>query len=922
MSTKYFALLTQLGADKLANAAALGTKIEITHMAVGDGGGSLPTPDTKQTKLINEKRRAAINTLSIDPKNTNQIISEQVIPESEGGWWIREIGLFDKDGILIAVGNCAESYKPQLQEGSGRTQTIRMILIVSSTESVTLKVDPSVVLATREYVDDSIQKHSNSRNHPDATLKEKGFVILSSAVDSNSETHAATPKAVKAAYDFANAANNNANGRVPSGRKVNGKALSEDIHLKASDVDAYNKTETDARVNDAKAQAKAANDNADGRVPAGRKVNGKALNADIALNAEDVGAYNKGETDIRVNEAKALANARLEKNQNGADIPDKDVFNRNIGSGRAFSGAISIGGGGIWTTGEFIAWLKSQGAFQHPYWMCKGTWSYASNRRITDSGCGSIHLAGAVVEVMGIEDVMTIRVTTATTSVDGCIENALFTYGNHGKDYRPGWRRDYNTVNKPTADDVNAYNKSETDSRVNAANENANTRLEKNQNGADIPNKPKFVENLGLAETKNQAQNALPRSGGEVTGDITISTDSEISWRRNTDMAAIGFKNTGDGDTDSYMWFKTADNGNEYFKWQHSLSGGGTNEWMSLKSDNLRVKGHSVYHEGNKPTAGEVGAVSASGGVYNQSFDFKAINTQNLHLKYDKDKHNYISWYEDAERSAYLGFPSDNVKYFTIANEKLNSILTLHADSVTHNSRKLAFQDENYTKFESDNRFIRLNTSTKTSGYILSKTANYLEDTNARHLGRSGFLRPNGVDNLGSLAIHVAHPSVEKAQHSRGISFSYGSSGDDRFRISTYAFDENGKFQGQKRILTEDDLASTRNTIKKEPNGWWKCGDTGLIIQWGKWNNPYKTNDLGGHNGIPHGTNFTQNFAIPFSNMCFNIMPNITNSDTRDNINSPTIIIHSFDKNKFIFQTGEHWSIVQNSSIYWLAIGY
>ncbi|WP_193756995.1 phage tail protein, partial [Xenorhabdus sp. KJ12.1] len=214
MSTKYFALLTQLGADKLANAAALGTKIEITHMAVGDGGGSLPVPDTKQTKLINEKRRAAINTLSIDPKNTNQIIAEQVIPEAEGGWWIREIGLYDKDGVLVAVGNCAETYKPQLQEGSGRTQTIRMILIVSSANAVTLKVDPSIVLATREYVDNSITKHANSRNHPDATLKEKGFVILSSAVDSNSETHAATPKAVKAAYDLANAANNNANTRL------------------------------------------------------------------------------------------------------------------------------------------------------------------------------------------------------------------------------------------------------------------------------------------------------------------------------------------------------------------------------------------------------------------------------------------------------------------------------------------------------------------------------------------------------------------------------------------------------------------------------------------------------------------------------------------------------------------------------------
>ncbi|MGJ0629401.1 phage tail protein, partial [Xenorhabdus bovienii] len=346
MSTKYFALLTRLGADKLANAAALGTKLEITQMAVGDGGGSLPTPHTTQAQLINERRRAAINVLSIDPKNTHQIIAEQVIPESEGGWWIREIGLFDKDGILIAVGNCAETYKPQLQEGSGRTQTLRMVLIVNSTDAVTLKIDPAVVLATRVYVDDSIQKHANSRNHPDATLKEKGFVILSSAVDSNSETHAATPKAVKTAYDLANAANNNANGRVPSGRKVNGKALSEDVHLKASDVDAYNKTETDTRVNDAKAQAKAANDNADGRVPAGRKVNGKALSSDISLGAGDVGTYTPGEVDSRVNEAKSLANTanqnaanannnadtRLEKKQNGADIPNKLAFLNVIGA--------------------------------------------------------------------------------------------------------------------------------------------------------------------------------------------------------------------------------------------------------------------------------------------------------------------------------------------------------------------------------------------------------------------------------------------------------------------------------------------------------------------------------------------------------------------------------------------------------------
>ncbi|TDS68349.1 tail collar domain [Pantoea sp. PNA 14-12] len=156
MTTKYFAILTNQGAAKLANAAALGTQLQITQMAVGDGGGTLPTPDPAQTKLVGEKRRAALNSLKVDAANTSQIIAEQIIPEGEGGFWIREIGLYDADGVMVAVANCAETYKPQLQEGSGRTQTVRMILIVNSTSAVTLKIDPSVVLATRQYVDDKV----------------------------------------------------------------------------------------------------------------------------------------------------------------------------------------------------------------------------------------------------------------------------------------------------------------------------------------------------------------------------------------------------------------------------------------------------------------------------------------------------------------------------------------------------------------------------------------------------------------------------------------------------------------------------------------------------------------------------------------------------------------------------------------------
>ncbi|MDT1155050.1 phage tail protein [Escherichia coli] len=154
MSTKFYTLLTDIGAAKLASAAALGVPLKITHMAVGDGGGALPTPDAKQAALVNEKRRAALNMLYIDPQNSSQIIAEQVIPENEGGWWIREVGLFDESGALIAVGNCPESYKPQLAEGSGRTQTVRMVLITSSTDNITLKIDPAIVLATRKYVDD------------------------------------------------------------------------------------------------------------------------------------------------------------------------------------------------------------------------------------------------------------------------------------------------------------------------------------------------------------------------------------------------------------------------------------------------------------------------------------------------------------------------------------------------------------------------------------------------------------------------------------------------------------------------------------------------------------------------------------------------------------------------------------------------
>lgn len=184
--TKFYAIVTSTGAAKIANAVALGTKLNITQMAVGDGG-TLPTPNASQTKLINEVRRAAINTLSIDPANASQMIAEQVIPETSGGFWIREMGLFDADGTLIAVCSTPETYKPALQEGSGRTQTVRMILIINSTDAITLKIDPSEVLATRKYIDDAVievKAYADSvmKTHTDAKNPHSQYLQIASAL--------------------------------------------------------------------------------------------------------------------------------------------------------------------------------------------------------------------------------------------------------------------------------------------------------------------------------------------------------------------------------------------------------------------------------------------------------------------------------------------------------------------------------------------------------------------------------------------------------------------------------------------------------------------------------------------------------------------------------------------------------------------
>ncbi|EGR9550067.1 phage tail protein, partial [Escherichia coli] len=258
----------------------------------------------------------------------------------------------------------------------------------------------------------------------DASTTKKGIVQLSSATNSTSESLAATPKAVKAAYDLAN-----------------GKYTAQDATTAQKGIVQLSSTtnSTSETLAATPKAVKAANDNAE---------------------------------------------KRLQKAQNGADIPGKDTFTKNIGACRAFGGSVSTTTGN-WTTAQFIEWLDSQGAFNHPYWMCKGSWSYGNNKIITDTGCGNIHLAGAVIEVMGIKSAMTIRITTPTTSSGGGTTNALFTYINHGTDYSPGWRRDYNSRNKPTASEIGALPSGGTAvSSVNLASKGRVAALTDNTQGA------------------------------------------------------------------------------------------------------------------------------------------------------------------------------------------------------------------------------------------------------------------------------------------------------------------------------------------------------------------------------------------------------------------------------------------------------
>ncbi|MEE7300080.1 tail fiber protein [Escherichia coli O71:H6] len=375
MSTKFRTVITTAGAAKLAAATAPGgRKVNITTMAVGDGGGKLPVPDAGQTGLIHEVWRHALNKISQDKRNSNYIIAELVIPPEVGGFWMRELGLYDDAGTLIAVANMAESYKPALAEGSGRSQTCRMVIIVSSVTSVALTIDTTTVMATQDYVDDKIAEHEQSRRHPDASLTAKGFTQLSSATNSTSETLAATPKAVKAAYDLANgkytaqdattarkglvqlsSATNSTSETLAATPKAvkaaydlaNGKYTAQDATTARKGlVQLSSATNSDSETLAATPKAvKAAYDLANGKYTAQDATTARKglvqLSSATNSDSETLAATPKA-----VKSAYDNAEKRLQKDQNGADIPDKRLFLRNIGATN--STTMSFSGGTGW----------------------------------------------------------------------------------------------------------------------------------------------------------------------------------------------------------------------------------------------------------------------------------------------------------------------------------------------------------------------------------------------------------------------------------------------------------------------------------------------------------------------------------------------------------------------------------------------